>query len=180
MSEQQNPKKLLMDLQQELDGETLEHVCLVHGFQWKMRLLNEEESNWRNGYVNTGTKLSAVTSWRLPTLAIGIRAIGPKDGELLPTSAFFQDEWRATAETRAAAEMIEGQGAFSQKYFTAEYLMEWLAGRFPEALEPLYAEWQKLEKRREDAQASVKKSSGESSEEEEKDSGTELSPSGEK
>ncbi len=180
MSEQAspNPKLLLMDLQKELDGVTLEHVCVVHGFQWKLMLLNEEESNWRNGYVNTGTKLAAVTSWRLPTLAIGIRAIGRVGEEMMPVSMFFQEEWDTTAETRAAAEIIEGKGSFSQKYFTAEYLMEYLAQRFPEALKPLYEEYQALEKRREDAQASVKKSSGESSEEGEKPSGTEPSPSG--
>ena len=168
-----NPKMLLMDLAKELDGETLEHECIVHNRKWTMRLLNEEESNWRNGFVNMGTKLSAITSWRLPTLAIGIRAIDD-----VPVYQFFQEEWNLGKDSRDALELVEGRGRFSQKYFTAEHLMEFLSGRFPEILEPLWVEWQKLEERREEAQASAKKSSGENSEEEEKPSGTESSPSG--
>jgi hypothetical protein len=178
MAERNNPKLLLMDLQRELDGDPITHVCCVHNFWWEMKLLNEEESNWRNGYVNTGTKLSAVSSWRLPTLAIGIRRIGSSREELIPVMEFFRDDWESTEELRNAAELIEGKGAFSQKYFAAEYLMSWLAERAPEVLTPLYTEWQELEARREAAQEQVKKSSGESSEEEEKPSGTELSPSG--
>lgn len=168
-----NPKLILADLARELDGETLEHSCVVHNHKWTMRLLNEEESNWRNGFVNMGTRLSAITSWRLPTLAIGIRAIDD-----IPVYRFFQDEWKASEETRQALELMDQRGKFSQKYFAAEYLMEFLSSRFPEVLEPLWEEWQKLEERREEAQASVKKSFGGSSEEDEKPSGTEPSPSG--
>jgi len=168
-----NPKMILMDLARELDGETLEHECVVHGHKWTMQALNEEESNWRNGFVNMGTRLSSITSWRLPTLAIGIRAVDD-----VPVYQFFQDEWSANAETRQAMELMDGRGQFSQKYFAAEHLMEFLSGRFPDALEPLWDEWQALEARREDAQAASKKSSGENSEEDEKPSGTESSPSG--
>jgi len=175
MSEEevQNPKMILMDLARELDGETLEHTCMVHNHKWTMRLLNEEESNWRNGFVNMGTRLSAITSWRLPTLAIGIRAI---DG--VPIFEFFKEQWSTTEELRKALETMEGRGKFSQKYFAAEHLMEFLSSRFPEVLEPLWEEWQKLEERREGAQASIKKSFGENSGEGTKPSGTESSPSG--
>lgn len=169
----QNPKMILMDLAKELDGETLEHSCMVHNHKWTMQLLNEEESNWRNGFVNMGTKLSAITSWRLPTLAIGIRAIDD-----IPVYQFFQDEWNAVAETRQALELMDERGKFSQKYFSAEYLMEFLSSRFPEALEPLWEEWQKLEGRREDAQSASKKSSGENSDEDKSASGTGSSLSG--
>lgn len=169
----QDPKRLLMDLAKELDGDSLESTFELFDRTWSIRLLTEDESNWRNGYVNTGTKLSTITSYRLPTLAIGIRAI---DG--IPVYAFFQDEWTATEDGRAAFELIEGKGRFSQKYFAAEHLMEFLADRFPEKMEELWEEWAKLETRREEAQASVKKSSGEGSEEDKNSTGTGSSPSG--
>jgi len=173
MSEIKNPKQLLMDLARELDGEALDDTFDCFGFQWTIRLLNEEESNWRNGYVNTGSKLSTITSYRLPTLAIGIRAING-----IPVYEFFQEEWESTEEGRNALAVIEGRGRFSQKYFAAEHLMEWLAERFPEKLEELWEYWAALESRREDAQGATKKSSGEASDEDTKPTGTESSPSG--
>lgn len=169
-----NPKQILLDLSRELSGGLLEHVCTVLGRTWKMRLLNEEESNWRNSFVNMGSKLATVSSWRLPTLAIGIREI---DG--IPVAEFFRDEWNATQATRQALAIIEGKGEFSMKYFAAEYFMQFLSQAEPTLLEPLYGEWQKLEARREEATGAIKKSSGESSEKDTKSSGTELSPSGE-
>lgn len=173
MSKISNPKQLLNDLARELDGETLEDIFELAGKKWTIRLLNEEESNWRNGFVNTGSKLAALTSWRLPTLAIGIRAI---DG--VPIYQFFQEEWNATAEGREALALIDGGGRFSQKYHAAEHFMEWLAERFPEKMEDFWEYWQKLENRRTESQESVKKSSGESSETNTEPNGTELSPSG--
>jgi len=170
-----NPKQVLMDLAKELDGETIEHTCNVKGFEFKMRLLNEEESNWRNGYINLGSKLSAVSSWRLPTLAIGIRQINGT-----PVFEFFREEWDATEESRRALEIVEGKGPYSAKYFTAEHLMKFLADRFPEVISDLWDEWQRMEDRRSNAQDALKKSSGESSDEGIDPSGTELSPSGEK
>lgn len=168
-----NPKQLLMDLGKELDGDCLERTFELFGHTWSIRLLNEEESNWRNGYVNTGSKLSTITSYRLPTLAIGIREI---DG--IPVFAFFQEEWKNTEEGRQALELIEGRGRFNQKYFTAEHMMEWLAERFPEKMEELWEPWADLEERREKAQGSLKKFSGEDSEEDTNPTGTESSPSG--
>jgi hypothetical protein len=169
-----NPRQILMDLSRELGGDQLETVVSYKSFTFKMCLLNEEESNWRNGFINMGTKLSTVTSWRLPTLAIGIREINS-----VPVPEFFRPEWEATEATRQALAVIEGKGKYTLKYFAAEYLMQFLSQFPPEPLEDLYAEYQKLEARREEASVAIKKSSGESSEKATKSSGTELSPSGE-
>lgn len=164
---------LLIDLARELDGDTLESTFKLYDFEWTISLLTEDEQNWRNGYVNTGSQISTISSWRLPTLSIGIRAING-----VPVFAFFRDEWEATDEGRQMVNILEGKGRFSQKYFAAEHLMEFLAARFPDKLDPLWEKWMELETRREDAQDAAKKSSGESSEEDTKPSGTEPSPLG--
>lgn len=173
MSTPINPRRVLNDLAAELDGETLESTFNFKGHEFTISLLNEEETNWRNGFVNTGTSLSTLSSWRLPTLAIGIRFI---DG--ISVYDFFAEEWKETEEGRQVRTLLEGKGRFSRKYFVAEHLMEWLAERDPEVLEEMWEHWLELEKRREEAQESLKKSSGEASEEDTNESGTEASPSG--
>jgi hypothetical protein len=173
MSKPINPKRLLNDLAKELDGETMESTFLFKGHEFTISLLNEEETNWRNGFVNTGTSLSTLSSWRLPTLAIGIRYI---DG--VSVYEFFADQWNETEEGRQVRALIEGRGRFSRKYFVAEHMMEWLAERDTEVMEEMWDHWLELEKRREEAQESIKKSSGEASDTDTRENGTEASPSG--
>jgi len=168
-----SPQLLLLDLAKELDGETLEETFTLFGHQWTISLLSEEESNWRNSFLNTGSTISTMSSWRLPTLAIGIRKI---DG--ISVYQFFSKEWEATEEGRQVRSILEGKGRYSQKYFAAEHLMQFLADRFPDKIEELWLHWATLEKRREEAQDNVKKSSGEASDESTDESGTEPSPSG--
>ena len=139
-----NPKRILDDLARELDGDCLEEEFTWKGLKIKVRLLNEEESNWRNGFVNMGSGLATITSWRLPTLAIGIREIGG-----LPVFDFFRGEWEQTEEGRNVLRLVEGRGTHSMKYFSAEHLMQYLGSRPPEALEDLWKYWKMLEDRRE-------------------------------
>ena len=167
------PKQMLDDLAREIDGEALEETFTFGGFVFRIRLLTEDEQNWRNSYINTGNQLSTISSWRLPTLAIGIREINN-----IPIFEFFREEWEREDETRDVVKLIAQKGKFSQKYFAAECLMEFLAERFPEKLQELYNPWQELEKRREEAQDATKKSSGEDSEKDTSTNGTESSPSG--
>jgi hypothetical protein len=169
-----NPKRILDDLAKELDGECLEEVFTWKGRKFRIRLLNEEESNWRNGFINMGSGLSTVTSWRLPTLSIGIREV---DG--VPIFEFFRSQWEETEEGRNLLRLVESKGTFTQKYFSAEHMMEWLGARPPEMLEDLWKYWKALEERREAAQGNIKKSSGVGSEKGEKPTGTESTPSGE-
>jgi hypothetical protein len=159
-----NPQRILLDLAKELDGETVESTVELFNHTWSLSLLNEEESNWRNGYINTGSKLSTISSFRLPTLAIAIRSI---DG--FPIYEFFAEEWAATEHMRNVKALIDGKGRYTQKYFAAEHLMGWLSSRFADALEPLHAAYEILEKRRMEAQDALKKSSGGSSETETKE-----------
>ena len=168
-----SPQLLLVDLARELDGETLEVTFALFGHDFTISLLTEEEANWRNSFLNTGSSISTMSSWRLPTLAIGIRRI-----DSVPVYEFFADEWANTEEGRQIRSILEGKGKYSQKYFAAEHLMQFLADRPPEKVEEMWLHWAALEKRREDAQDNVKKSSGEASEESTDVPGTEPSPSG--
>jgi hypothetical protein len=173
-NETPNPKRILDDLARELDGDCLEDTFTWKGRKFKIKLLNEEESNWRNGFVNMGSGFATLTSWRLPTLAIGIREIDDT-----PVFEFFRSEWESTEKGREVVRLMEGRGTFSMKYFSAEHLMQFLGRRPPEALEEMWKYYKMLEDRREEAQDNVKKSSGEGSVKGEKPSGTESSPSGE-
>lgn len=169
-----NPKRVLDDLARELDGSCLEDTFVWRNRKFRMRLLNEEESNWRNGFVNMGTNLSTLTSWRLPTLAIGIREIDD-----VPVFEFFRPQWEAAEKGREVLRLIEGRGVFSMKYFSAEHLMQWLGQRPPELVEDLWKFWKSLEDRREAAQGNIKKFSGVDSEKDTNQSGTGSTPSGE-
>jgi hypothetical protein len=172
MSTKKSPKQILDDIGKELDiTGGISDVFNVLNHNWEMALLNEEESNWRMAHVVVSTKLSAVASFRLPTLAIGIRKI---DG--ISIADFFEDDWQVLSE--AARQEMLLSNPFTRKYFCAEHLMNFLSQRFPEGVAELWEKWQELEDRRKEAISSLKKSSGESSAEEKSQSTTEPSPIG--
>jgi len=166
-----NLKSLLTDLKKELGGDLLEDTFSVEDHQFTMRLLNEEENSWCYQYVNTGNVMAMGISLRMPTLAIGIRAI---DG--IPLMEYFSDDWNtlSVAEQRALTEANK----YSRKYFVAGHMMDYLGDCPPEMITKLWAEWEKLTQRRTDAQEQVKNSSGEDSEKETSENTTESSPFG--
>lgn len=171
-TEARNLKQTLLDIGKELDiTGAISETFGVFGHKWKMALLNEEESNWRMSHVVMSNKLSAVASFRLPTLAIGIREIDD-----IPVVDFFAEDWEAmSADVRNE---LMSMNPYSKKYFVAEHLMQFLAARFPEGVAELWEKWQMLENRRLEAIATLKKSSGESSESTKEAPTTELSPTG--
>jgi hypothetical protein len=157
-----NPKQLLLDIGRELDiTGKISDTFDVLGHKWEMALLSEEESNWRMAHVVIGSKLSAVSSFRLPTLSIGIRSI-----DEVSVFDFFEDDWKDLS-TDARQELL-AMNPYAKKYFCAEHLMQFLADRLPEGIAELWERWQLLEKRRQEAIETLKKSSGESSEEAQK------------
>jgi hypothetical protein len=172
-----NVKSLLTDIGRELDGDGLEGEISVESLRCKVRLLNEEESNWRYAHVDSSNSVSALTSYRLPTLAIGIRDIfHQKQNRWISVYEFFDEDWKfLPQDTRDA---LESMNKYAKKYFVAEHLMEWLSQRPPEVLVELVKQWDQLEARRKEAQEALKKSLGEGSEKEESTNSTELSPSG--
>lgn len=176
MPDPKSVRDILDDIGRELDGDTLEGELSARGFKAKVRLLTEEESNWRFARVDPSTPTSAISSFRLPTLAIGIREIyHEKLGRWVSVYEFFDDEWEKLPED--ARDALMSTNKFSKKYFIAEYLMQWLSQR-REIIKELYDQWTELEQRRSDAQAALKKSSGEGSEEEKSKNSTDPSPDG--
>lgn len=166
-------KSVLDDLVSELDGNVLSDTFVVNNRRWELKLLNEEETNWRNAHVIMANTLSAMSSFKLPTLAMSIQRV-EHGGAMISIREFFQEEWEALS--KEDRERYEGlNNAYSQKYFAAEKFMGFLSQRLPDALDPLYAKYEELKKRRDDAQDALKKSSGEGSQ-----GTTDPSPPGEK
>lgn len=145
-----NPKQVLFDLAKELDGNTIEDDFEVFGKIWTLKLLNEEESNWRNANLIVASRLTALSSLRLPTLAMSIRKI---DG--ISVYDFFANEWMELSEDDRKE--LENMNKYSKKYFVAEKLMEFLSQRIPDAIDLVWEKYQELEKRREESQGFLKK-----------------------
>ena len=173
MSDKANIATVLKDLAKDLDGSArISDVFSIKGHTWEMRLLNEEESNWRNAHILAANKLAMLTSFRLPTLAIAIRKIDD-----IPIDHFFDDVWEEMdAQDRVE---IQSMSKYAKKYFIAEHLMEFLSQRFPDAVEELFVKgYNVLQEREQEAQDTLKKSSGEGSETEKSEITIEPSPSG--
>jgi hypothetical protein len=168
-----NVKRLLEDIAKELDVTgNITDTFSVLGHSWTFSLLNEEESNWRMAHVVMSNQLSAVASFRLPTLSIGIRKIDD-----ISVYEYFDEEWQALPADKRSELM--NMNTYSRKYFCAEHLMKFLADRYPEGIAELWEKYQTLEARRTEAIVTLKKSSGESSEQETKEENTtEPSPTG--
>lgn len=149
-------KSILTDLSNELQGSLLEDTFEVRGRKFTMKLLNAEENMWRNARVDISSQYSALSSWKLPTLAISIRAIEGK-----PIEEAYKDKWDELDESTKS--MLETANKFAKKYFTADFLMQELS-QFPnDFIEELTACWEKLSGRSREAQDALKKSSGENS-----------------
>ena len=173
MDKSRKLRQLLDDVRKDLEGDSsIEGEFVIGSHKFFMRLLNEEETNWRNSHILMSTKLAAVSSFRLPTLAIGIRLIDD-----VPVFEYFASDWESME--KEIREELNKSSRFSHKYFGSEHLMEEMSQYQPETLDLLWEKWQELEKRREEAVAAVKKSYGESSGSETNSNMTELSPLGE-
>lgn len=146
---------ILDDLATELDKGFLEETFTVSGHQWKMRLLQDHERNWANGFIRNTSLNAMLTSVRAPVLAIGIREI---DGMPIPT--FFQAQWEAeSAELETLArQMLETSNPYVKQYWFAERLFQWLSLRPPKFVEELWAKWTELEARRDKAEEGMGKS----------------------
>lgn len=147
---------ILDDLASELDKGFLEESFDIAGHKWTMRLLQDHERNWANGFVRNTSLNAMLTSVRAPVLAIGIRSI---DG--VPIPQFFQQQWESEAaelET-VAQQMLESANQYVKQYWFAERLFKWLSMRPPSFVEQLWAKWTDLESRRDKAEDGMGKSS---------------------
>jgi hypothetical protein len=146
-----NLKQALLDFQTEMKGLLIEDTFEVRGKQWTLRLPNEEEQCWTTSMLNMTTAMSTYMSTRLAALAIGIRKIDGKE-----VYDYFEDDWfKLSLDERNT---IENLNQFGRKYFVAEHLHQYLSQMPSELINDLWAEWQKLEERRGQAQVMAKKS----------------------
>ncbi len=179
-------KQLFSDIGKEMESRCISDVYEVQGHKYEMRLLSGEETQWRNAHIMldgmaikadgklglSSANLAALTSIKLPTLAMGIRKI---DGESVADA--FEDNW-GDIPAKQQLSLLEGN-KYAKKWFIAEHFMQYLSGWLDTILEELWNKWAVLEERRRQAGEELKKSSGEASEKEEKPNSTEPSPSGE-
>lgn len=167
-----DPKRILLDLAKEIDGEGLDEIFDIDNFKFRIRMLNEEETSWAYGFVNPTNVVTIATSIRLPTMSMAIREING-----MPTDKFFESDWDNLDEVSRSA--YESKNKYAKKYFVAEHLMEFLSQRQPDFMHSLWKRYEVLENRRKDLQEKIKNSSGEDSDKTEKKNSTESSPIGE-
>ena len=161
---QRKLQQLLKNSAKALDSGQVEKVFVVHGLKWKMRILNDAESNWANKYIIPGSILSITSSQKAPTLAIGIRAIGDidtLDEELAPIREFFKEEW----ETLTKDSPIVRTHPDAEKHYMAEELFRFLSERGPKYVDELWDKWLQLEKEHDETTENLKNSSGEEAKE---------------
>ena len=166
-----DPKRLLLDLEQELKGLLLEDTFEVLGHKYTLRLLTEEETIWTYGYLNPKSTVSIAVAARLASLSVGLRAV---DG--YPVSEVFAGEYEALSP--AEKDNLHAEHRDPQLVYAA-LVMGWLKRQPDVFLNELHDAWQTLETRRLEAQGEAKNSSGEDSEKDEKKSSTESSQAGE-
>lgn len=179
-------KQLFSDIAKEMESRCISDIYEVQGHKYEMRLLNGEEAQWRNAHIMleglavkgdgkvglSSANLAALTSIKLPTLAMGIRKI---DSESVEEA--FEEDW-GSVPAKQQLEMLK-ENKYAKKWFIAEHFMQYLANWSDAILEDLWNNWAALEERRRQAGEELKKSSGEALEKKEKPNLTELSPSGE-
>jgi hypothetical protein len=157
MSDAINPKQILLDITKELQGNFISDTFEVQGHKYEMRLLTEEEMAWSFGLIKSNTELALALSSRLASLSVGIRSI---DGAKI--SDIFAEDF--------AKLDVDVSEDLAYSLIMSKFLYDYLKQQPPSFIGELHECWQKLEKRRIEAQGELKNSSRESLEKEEKQS----------
>jgi hypothetical protein len=161
-------QKLLEDSTKSVDEGRIERTYTAHGLKWTFKPLCDHESNWRNKYVVAGSLVSLNSSMKTPTLAIGIRAIGPADKDQdgneqkpEPVLEFFRETWD---DLESKAKDLLENNAYAQQYFLAEQMFEFLSQRGTEYTDVLWDKWNDMLEEQEEAKKQIKNSSREKAE----------------
>ena len=163
---------ILSNLQKELAGDFLQEEVEVRGHKYLMRLLTEQENSWTFKFFKAGNELSLAVAVRSAQLAVGIRAI---DG--IPLKDCVKGKFEALTEPERTSLLARNEN--SEHLAAAELFVEFLVAQPPDFVGELHDAWSTLQRKHEDSQAALKKSSGEDSEKGEKKISTESSPAGE-
>jgi hypothetical protein len=156
MSKEQLPK-LLQDLSAEIDQGFIEDTFEVQGHKYKLRLLSDGESNWKNRYIDgLSSALSLMSQRKSATLAIAIRAIDANDVVTLfaPTvpTADSDDAAKKEYEEWTKATKLERQ------FNVAKKMYDFLSQRPNDFTTELFDGYSKLEDRRKEVIKNLKKS----------------------
>lgn len=156
--------KILQDLKNDLSQGYIEDTSKIMHRDWTLRTLNEGEEIWRDGYSQFGMSSAALSTKRLATLAIAIKAIdGVPVEELFPVSP--QPEGEAASESEIEKRILDSlvrTDVGVTKFRAAEGMRVFLSEECtqPELLIELYRFYLSLEKRRQEVLGELKKSSG--------------------
>ena len=153
------PDQLLKDLASEIDQGFLEEPFEYKGHVYKMRLLSDGESNWKNRYIDgMANVLSIVSERRSATLAVAIREI---DG--VPVEKMYEPKppvGNDSDEDKLAKIKYEEWSKLSplrRQFQAAEKLYEFLAKRPETFSRELFEKYATLEARRDEVINNLKK-----------------------
>ena len=124
--------ELLSVLRQSFERGFREKDVVVGDFTYHMQTLNGQEAQWRDQYCSLSWTASFLSSRKIPTLAMTIRAINN-----IPVTQLFPDAHTATKKSEQAlmAEqaVIPGSSGYDTLQFRAAKLfMEFLSTEVPE------------------------------------------------
>lgn len=162
---------ILSNLQKELAGDFLQEEVEIRGHKYLMRLLNEKENSWTFRFFKAGNELSLAVAVRSAQLAVGIRSI---DGVDLKDCV--KNKFEALTEDERVALFKRNED--EEHLASAELFVEFLVAQPPDFIGELHDAWSTLQRKHEESRGALKKSSGESSEKEESQNSTEVSPDG--
>ena len=144
-----NYSQILNDLRTELSSSFVEDVFEVRGHSFKLRLLNDVETEWAYSQIDTKTPLGLAVAARRATLAIGIREIDGATPEVLC-------EELLKSRTDPEIQVLYNESSNSSDILYANMLLETLKEYPPEFIDEIYDGWKKLEVRRSEAQKNLK------------------------
>jgi hypothetical protein len=115
----------------------------VSGYKFTLKTLNEKEAIWRDRYTDLSVNASFLSSRRVPTLAISIKAINDEKVEDL-----FEVEQIREEDKSDRDRMIESfvdSDLRRGKYAVAEKVMNFLSEAPPHIIDELWSRYQEIE-----------------------------------
>lgn len=157
MSENEDMSQMLADLTAEIDKGFLEETYEVQGHKYRMRLLSDGENNWKARWMDAfGSALSILAQRKSATLAVSLKSIDEQD--VLVLFAPKAPPTDAAESVLADYEKWSKGDALDRQFIVAKKIYNFLSQRPETFVTALYAEYEKLEKRRDKLVKNVKKS----------------------
>ncbi len=151
--------QLLTDIASEVDRGFLEDTFTVQEHTYKLRLLSDGETNWKNRYIDGMTSaLSILSQRRSATLAVACRAIDGHDVTQLFAPAAPGADDKEGSDKEKAYKTWMASTTIERQFLVAKKMYDYFSKRPVEFTAELYDHFTGLEKRREEVIKNVKKS----------------------